>query len=136
MVNQFNSTILIVLFTLLSFGISAQNSLPMDDNLYNKFTPQQKIEIKTLLDKTKVNLSFKLRNAKNDEYINRVIMTSSYKFAKDYSTIMENKSVPFKLITSSTSFLGCWATNDYEGTAQCWNQHIQKFNGAEFASLD
>ena len=133
MKNQLPLSILFVFF--FAFSLSAQNSLPMDASPYTEYTPQQKMEINNLLDNTKNTLISKLRRSKDDEYVSKVLVTSSYKFAKGYSEIMESKNVPFKLVTSSTSFLNCWASENFETTGECWDQYLYKVNGAQFSSL-
>jgi len=90
---------------------------------------------KSLLYDTQQELVSSLGTANNDEYISRVLMENSYRFAKGYSKIVKDKSVPFKLITSSTSFLGCWVNNEFQGTDQCWDNHIRKANGTDYASI-
>lgn len=122
------------LFICFSFSIAAQNSLPMGIDAM-EYTTEQKVEINTLLDNTKSILVEKLNRSKDDEYISKIIITNSYKFAKGYSDIMNKNNVAFNLVTSSTSFMGCWVSDNFISTGTCWNKHLSKVNGAEFASL-
>lgn len=127
------SLVLPVLF-LLSIGLFGQNSLPMalDETEY---TSAQKTMINKLLTSTQSILTDKLTRSSDDEYISKVIITNSYKFARGYSEIMDEDSVPFKLVTSSTSFLGCWVSDNFISTAGCWDEHLSKASGAKFSSL-
>lgn len=114
----------------------AQYSFQEETSLENScYSDKQIKEIKSLLKQTKHSLSNKLENAENDEFYSRAIITDSYKFAKNYAQILDLSSVPFDMLISSTTFVECWASNEFGKAGGCWKKHIEVIDAEELAKI-
>lgn len=136
-----NSIIMKYLLTLalaLSLGFSfAQTSFSNHSILENdSYSKKQIKQIKKLLNDTKHSLVDRLRHNKKGEAYSRAIMTDSYQFAKSYSSILNHDAVPFDILINSTTFVKCWAENDFESTGNCWVKHIKTIDDDQLAQLE